>query len=42
MSMESDFTRIFPPRKSGAKGSGVKVYWLTIDGYLEELFHSKI
>jgi hypothetical protein len=39
MSMESDFTRIFPTWKSGIKASGVPVCWLIIDGHLEEMFH---
>jgi hypothetical protein len=37
--MESDFTRIFPPWKSGTKASGVPVWWLIIAGHLERIFH---
>ena len=39
MSTESDFTRIFPTMKSGAKANGVPVCWLTITGHLEETLH---
>jgi hypothetical protein len=39
MSMVSDFTRTFPPRKSGTKTSAVPVCWLIIAGHLEETFH---
>ena len=35
----SDFSRTFPPRKSGTKGSGVAVCWLIIDGHFEQKFH---
>ena len=38
MSTESDFTRPFPPWKSGTKASGVAVFWLIIAGLLEETF----
>jgi hypothetical protein len=39
MSTENDFTRTFPPWKSGTKSSGVPVCWLIIAGHLEETFH---
>ena len=39
MSTERDFTRIFPPWKSGTKASGVPVCRLIIAGYLEDRFH---
>jgi hypothetical protein len=39
MSTESDFTRTFPPRKSGTKASAVPVCWLIIAGHLEETFY---
>jgi hypothetical protein len=35
----SDFTRKFPPRKSGTKASGVPVCRLIIAGHLEQTFH---
>jgi hypothetical protein len=34
-STDSDFTRTFPPWKSGAKASAVPVCWLITAGYLE-------
>jgi hypothetical protein len=39
MSLKSNFTRIFPPWKSGTKESGVPVSWLIIAGHLKETFH---
>ena len=39
MSMDSDFTRKFPQRKSGIKASEVPVCWVNIGGYTEEAFH---
>ena len=38
-SMESDFTRTFPPWKSNTKASGVPVCWQIIAGHLEDTFH---
>jgi hypothetical protein len=38
---ESDFTRVFPPRKNSTKASGVQVGWLIITGHLEETFHGQ-
>jgi len=39
MSTDSDFIRIFPPRKSGSKASGFSECWLINVGHLEEMFH---
>ena len=39
MSTYSDFTRTFPPRKSGAKASGVPVCCLIIAGHLDDKYH---
>jgi hypothetical protein len=39
MSTESDFTRTFPPWKSGTLASGFPVFWLIIAGHLEGTFH---
>ena len=35
---ESDFTRTFPPWKSGTKASGVPERWLITAGHLEGTF----
>jgi len=41
MSTESDFTRIFPPRKSDTKANEVPVCRVNIAGHLEVTFHKK-
>ena len=41
MRTESDFTRKFPPRKSGTKASGVPLRRLIVAGHLEKTFHWK-
>jgi hypothetical protein len=42
MRTESDFTRIFPSRRSGTEESGVPVCWLIIAGNLEKSFTGKM
>jgi hypothetical protein len=39
MSTDSDFTRTFPPLKSGTKASWAPVWWMIIAGHLERTFH---
>jgi len=42
MSMQSNFTKIFPPWRTGIKAIGVSVCWLIIAGHFEETFQSKM
>jgi len=41
ISTDSDFIRIFPPRKSGSKASGFPVCWLINVGHLQEISHKQ-
>jgi hypothetical protein len=41
MRTERDFTKKFPPRRSGTEASGVPIRRLIVAGHLEKTFHRK-